>query len=416
MIDRLAADRRSPPPDAMSVSEVTARVKEQLETRFADVWVAGEVSNLTRASSGHVYLSLKDESALMRAVIWRGTAAQLAIDPADGLQVVVHGRLEVYAPRGTYQLTIDRLHALGTGTLEAQLRRLRDALDREGLFAPARKRPIPAFPRRIALVTSPTGAAIADFLTALFARWKGSEVIVVPSRVQGAGAADELATALAAAARLVPAVDVIALVRGGGSLEDLWAFNEEALVRAIAASPVPVVSGVGHEIDVTLADLAADLRALTPTDAAAQVSPDGPQVAAAVAALGVRLQAGLGRRVTLARERVVQLARSRIFADPSRLVRDRRLVLDQQAARLRRLAGAAVDRGRERLAAAAGRLEAGSPLHLLARGWSVTTGADDRTALRSVAGLRVGDEIVTQLADGRLWSRLERITTDDARP
>ena len=416
MIDRLAADRRSPPPDAMSVSEVTARVKEQLETRFADVWVAGEVSNLTRASSGHVYLSLKDESALMRAVIWRGTAAQLAIDPADGLQVVVHGRLEVYAPRGTYQLTIDRLHALGTGTLEAQLRRLRDALDREGLFAPARKRPIPAFPRRIALVTSPTGAAIADFLTALFARWKGSEVIVVPSRVQGAGAAEELATALAAAARLVPAVDVIALVRGGGSLEDLWAFNEEALVRAIAASPVPVVSGVGHEIDVTLADLAADLRALTPTDAAAQVSPDGPQVAAAVAALGVRLQAGLGRRVTLARERVVHLARSRIFADPSRLVRDRRLVLDQQAARLRRLAGAAVDRGRERLAAAAGRLEAGSPLHLLARGWSVTTGADDRTALRSVAGLRVGDEIVTQLADGRLWSRLERITTDDARP
>ena len=404
------------PPAAMSVSELSARVKDRIEPAFADVWVAGEVSNLTRASSGHVYLSLKDESALMRAVIWRGTAAQLAIDPADGLQVVVHGRLEVYAPRGTYQLTIDRLHALGTGTLEAQLRRLRDALDREGLFAPARKRPIPAFPRRIALVTSPTGAAIADFLTALFARWKGSEVIVVPSRVQGAGAADELATALAAAARLVPAVDVIALVRGGGSLEDLWAFNEEALVRAIAASPIPVVSGVGHEIDVTLADLAADLRALTPTDAAAQVSPDGPQVAAAVSALGVRLQAGLGRRVTLARERVVQLARSRIFADPSRLVRDRRLVLDQQAARLRRLAGAAVDRGRERLAAAAGRLEAGSPLHLLARGWSVTTGADDRTALRSVAGLRVGDEIVTQLADGRLWSRLERITTDDARP
>jgi exodeoxyribonuclease VII large subunit len=416
MFDRLTADRRSPPSNAMSVSEVTARVKEQLETRFADVWVAGEVSNLTRASSGHVYLSLKDEAALLRAVIWRSTATQLAIDPADGLQVVCHGRLEVYPPRGTYQLTIDRLHALGTGTLEAQLRRLRDALDREGLFAPARKRPIPAFPRRIALVTSPTGAAIADFLTALFARWKGSEVIVVPSRVQGAGAAEEIAAALAAAARIVPPVDVIALVRGGGSLEDLWAFNEEPLVRAVAASPIPVVSGVGHEIDVTLADLAADLRALTPTDAAARVSPDGPQVAAAVASLGLRLQAGLGRRVTLARERVVQLARSRIFADPSRLVRDRRLALDQQAARLRRLAGAAVARGRERLAAAAGRLEAGSPLHLLARGWSVTTRTDDRTPLRSVTGLRAGDEIMTQLADGRLWSRLERITTDDARP
>ena len=414
MFDRFDADRRTPPPDAMSVSEVTARVKEQLEARFADVWVAGEVSNLTRASSGHVYLSLKDETALLRAVIWRGTAAQLAIAPADGLQVVCHGRLEVYPPRGTYQLTIDRLHALGTGTLEAQLRRLRDTLDREGLFDPARKRPLPAFPRRIALVTSPTGAAIADFLTALFTRWKGSEVIVVPSRVQGAGAAEELAAALAAAARIVPVVDVIALVRGGGSLEDLWAFNEEPLVRAIAASPIPVVSGVGHEIDVTLADLAADLRALTPTDAAARVSPDGPQVAAAVAGLGVRLQAGLGRRVGLARERVVQLARSRIFADPTRLVRDRRLALDQQAARLRRLAGAAVGRGRERLAAAAGRLEAGSPLHLLARGWSVTTRAGDPAALRSVAGLRAGDEIVTRLADGTLWSRLERIANHDA--
>ncbi len=400
----------------MSVSEVTARVKEHLETRFADVWVAGEVSNLTRASSGHVYLSLKDDAALLRGVIWRAAAAQLAIDPADGLQVVCHGRLEVYAPRGTYQLTIDRLHALGTGALEARLRRLRDALDREGLFAPGRKRPIPAFPRRIALVTSPTGAAIADFLTALFARWKGSEVIVVPSRVQGAGAAEELAAALAAAARLAPPVDVIALVRGGGSLEDLWAFNEEVLVRAVAGSPIPVVSGVGHEIDVTLADLAADMRALTPTDAAARVSPDGPQVAAAVAALGLRLQGGLGRRLALARERVVQLARSRIFADPSRLVRDRRLAVDQQAARLRRLAGAAVARGRERLAAAAGRLEAGSPLHLLARGWSVTIRTPDRAALRSVAGLRAGDELVTQLADGRLWSRLERIAIDAPRP
>jgi exodeoxyribonuclease VII large subunit len=415
MIDRLDADRRSPPPDAMSVSEVTGRVKEQLETRFADVWVAGEVSNLTRASSGHVYLSLKDDAALLRAVIWRGTASQLAIDPADGLQVVCHGRIEVYPPRGTYQLTIDRLHSLGTGALEARLRRLRDALDREGLFAPGRKRPIPAFPRRIAVVTSPTGAAIADFLTALFARWKGSEVIVVPSRVQGAGAAEELAAALGAAARIAPPVDVIALVRGGGSLEDLWAFNEEVLVRAVAASPIPVVSGVGHEIDVTLADLAADLRALTPTDAAARVSPDGPQVAAAVASLGLRLQAGLGRRVTLARERVVQLARSRIFADPARLVRDRRLALDQQALRLRRLAGAAVARGRERLAAAAGRLEAGSPLHLLARGWSVTTRDGDRLALRSVAGLAAGDGLTTQLADGRIWSRVERIATDDAR-
>ncbi len=406
-------DSRSPPADAPSVAEVTARIQEQLEGRFADVWVTGEISNLTRASSGHVYLSLKDDSALLRGVIWRTTVNQLAIEPSDGLEVVCHGRIEVYPPRGTYQLTIDRLHALGTGALEAQLRRLLAALEAEGLFAQERKRPIPAFPRRIALVTSPGGAAIADFLTTLFARWRGAEVIVIPSRVQGAGAADELAAGLAAAARLEPAVDVIALIRGGGSLEDLWAFNEEVLVRAVAASPIPVVSGVGHEIDVSLADLAADLRALTPTDAAVKVSPDGRQLAAAVATLGLRLQAGLGRRVDLARERVMQLARSRIFADPDRLIGDRRILLDQHALRLRRLGAATVERSRERLAAAAGRLEAGSPLHLLARGWSVTWKEGDPAALRSVGGLAAGDVLITQLADGRVTSRLERIMTDD---
>ena len=402
------------------MSEVTSRVKEHLESRFSDVWVTGEISNLVRASSGHVYLSLKDESAHLRAVVWRGALPLLAIEPVDGLQVICHGRIELYPPRGTYQLTIDRLHALGTGSLEAQLKKLHATLEREGLFAPGRKRPIPAFPRRIAVVTSPTGAAIADFLTTLASRWRSAEVIVVPSRVQGAGAAEELAAALASAARVVPPVDVIALVRGGGSLEDLWSFNEEVLVRAIFASPVPVVSGVGHEIDVTLADLVADLRALTPTDAAVRVSPDGPQVAATLDMLGTRLQSGLLRRIDMARERIGQLARSRIFADPERMVRDRATTLDQQAARLHRLASAAVDRGRERLAAAAARLEAGSPLKLLARGWSVTwldaagsaAEATTPSALKSVVGVMPGDAIVTQLADGKIWSRVERTSTD----
>ena len=413
MVTRVATDTKSPPDDAQSVSELTSRVKEQLETRFGDVWVTGEVSNLTRAGSGHVYLSLKDESAVLRAVIWRGAMQALAIEPTDGLEVICHGRIEVYPPRGTYQLTIDRLHAVGTGALEAQLRRLHAKLEAEGAFASARKRPLPSFPRRIAVVTSPTGAAIADFLKTLLSRWRASEVIVVPSRVQGAGAAEELAVALGAAARIHPAVDVIALVRGGGSLEDLWSFNEEVLVRAVAASPIPVVSGVGHEIDVSLCDLAADVRALTPTDAAVKIVPDGKQVAATVATLGSRLQAGLSRRVETARDRVVTLARSRIFADPSRLVRDRRDALDQSGRRLSRLARLAIDRAGERLAAAAARLEAGSPLHLLARGWSVTWKEHDATALKSVASLAAGDTLITQLADGRMWSRVERISNDD---
>jgi exodeoxyribonuclease VII large subunit len=387
------------------VSEVTARIKEAVEGRFADVWVAGEVSNLTRASSGHVYLSLKDDTALLRAVIWRTTAATLAIEPADGMAVVCHGRVEVYAPRGTYQLTIDRLHALGTGTLEAQLRRLHAQLDAEGLFEASRKKSIPPFPKRIALVTSPSGAAIADFLETLRGRWRGSEVIVIPSRVQGAGAAEELAAALATAQRLVPRPDVIALVRGGGSLEDLWSFNEEVLVRAIAAAQVPIVAGVGHEIDVTLADLVADLRALTPTDAAVKVSPDGGQLAAMIDGMGARLAAALSRRVALAREGLRQLARSRIFADPARMVGDRRTRVATEAIRLRRLAAAAVARGHERLAAAAGRLEAGSPVHLLARGWSLTWRGDDHgQPLRSVTGIALGSPLVTQLADGRVWS------------
>jgi exodeoxyribonuclease VII large subunit len=410
--DPPATDRRQPPAEVMSVSEVTLCVKEHLETRFADVWVSGEVSNLVRASSGHVYLSLKDDEAVMRAVIWRGARQTLAIEPADGLQVVCHGRLEVYPPRGTYQLTIDRLHAVGTGTLEARLRALHQLLEREGLFAASRKRPIPAFPRRIALVTSPTGAAIADFLSTLLSRWKSSEVIVVPSRVQGAGAAEELAVALDIAARMAPRPDVIALVRGGGSLEDLWAFNEEVLVRAIAASPIPIVCGVGHEIDISLADLAADRRALTPTDAAVQVSPDGRQLAVQLDAFGPRLRAALVRRIDSSRERISQLVRSRFFAEPTRLIRDRRMALTDQAGRLRRLSLATVDRSRERLAAAAARLDANSPLKVLARGYSVTQRADRQTVLTSADDATPGMEIVTHLANGRLWSRVERTSPD----
>ena len=418
MSEELLNDCQKPPAEALSVTEFTSRVKEHVESRFADAWVAGEISNLVKAASGHIYLTLKDDTALLRAVIWRGTRQSLAIEPADGLEVVCHGRLEVYPPRGTYQLTIDRLHAIGTGALEARLRQLHAALEQEGLFSPQRKRPIPTFPHRIALITSPTGAAIADFLETLFSRWRSTEVIVVPSRVQGAGAADELAWAITAAACIKPAVDVIAMVRGGGSLEDLWAFNEEVLVRAVAASPIPIVSGVGHEIDVSLTDLAADLRALTPTDAAVQVSPDGVQLSTLCDSLGQRLQMGLLRRIRTARDRISGLARSRTFTDPSQLVRDRRTLLEQHAARCNRLANAVIQRGRERLGSAVGRLEAGSPLQLLARGYSVTSlvktsnGSGVHLPLRSTIGVDNGATLVTQLADGCLWSRVERTSSD----
>jgi exodeoxyribonuclease VII large subunit len=246
-------------------------------------------------------------------------------------------------------------------------------------------------------------------------------VIVVPSRVQGAGAAAEVATALSRAAQIVPPVEVIALVRGGGSLEDLWAFNEEPLVRAVAASPIPVVAGVGHEIDVTLADLAADVRALTPTDAAVRISPDRRQLLATVRTLHERLEAGLRRRTATARENLDRLASSRMLVDPSWILRDRRMILDTHEARLQRLMAGGIERARERLVAAAGRLDAVSPLAILARGYSITwlednAGTDAGRAVRplvSAEGVKTGMRLVTQLATGRILSRVEGIDEDD---
>lgn len=404
------------PPAAMSVSELNARVKNRLEPGFTDIWVGGEVSNLVRAASGHLYLSLKDDDSVVRAVIWRGTLPGLALEPVDGLAVVCHGRLEVYAPRGTYQLSIDRLHAVGTGALEARLRQLEARLAAEGLLAEDRKRPLPTAPRRIALVTSPAGAAIADFLETLAARWPACAVVVVPARVQGAGAADEVAAAITRAGRLQPPVEAVAVVRGGGSLEDLWSFNEEAVARAVAACPVPVVSGVGHETDVTLCDLVADVRALTPTDAAVRLSPDRRPLLASLAALEPRLAALISRRIETERVRLDRLACSRALSVPRRLVADRRAAVVAGQERVARAAAVALARAAERLAAATARVEGVSPLRILARGYSVTTvarGVDQTLVLRDVDGLAPGDRLSTRLARGRVESVVERIIPDD---
>jgi exodeoxyribonuclease VII large subunit len=398
--------------DAMSVSELTLRVKEAVESHFTDVWVTGEISNLVRASSGHTYLSLKDESSLLRAVIWRGTRQSLAIEPVDGLEVVCHGRLEVYAPRGSYQLTIDRLHAIGTGALETQLRKLHATLKAEGLFDLDQKRPLPTFPKRVALVTSPTGAAVMDFLETLLQRWPSTEVIVIPTRVQGAGAAEDVASALQVANRITPQVDIISLVRGGGSLEDLWAFNEEPLVRAVAASSIPVICGVGHEIDVSLADLAADQRALTPTDAAVKISPDGPQLKSQLEQIGPRLLAILKQQVNEEHLQLQNLANSWVFAQPQQLMHTQKTQLSDSIGRLYRHTVAAIHRSEERVAAATARLEADSPLKILARGFSITSKEDDPAALRSTVGIQQGTRLVSQLSDGRLWSRVERVEND----
>ncbi len=335
-------------PRVRSVSELTDEIKGLLEGRYATVWVAGEISNFRRQSSGHCYFSLKDDSAQLSAVLFRGQARYLRFDPKDGLEVLAKGRISVYAPRGQYQLIVDHLEPRGVGALQAAFEQLKATLEKEGLFAPARKVPVPFLPRKVGVVTSPTGAAVRDFLRVAHRRHPGMPILVAPARVQGAGAAEEVARQVR---RLDERgdCDVIVVTRGGGSIEDLWAFNEEVVARAIAACRTPVVSAVGHEIDFTIADFVADKRSATPSAAAEEVVPD-------LRTLQRELR-GLGGRVRLLAERDLEARRGRLerlFAragDPRHALASRRLALEAlrergegaMAARLRdqgrRLAG-----------------------------------------------------------------------------
>src|SRR3984957_4854461 len=278
-----------------SISELTERIKRRLEADFAEVAIHGEVSNVARPRSGHVYFTLKDDSASIRAVMWKNDARRLAFDLTDGMAVRALGRLTVYPPRGEYQIAVREIGPEGIGALELAFRQRYAKLALEGLFDPGRKRPLPRFPRRIVVVTSPTCAAIRDILQVTSRRWRCAQILNAPARVQGVGADREVVAALQLANQIADA-DVIIVARGGGSLEDLWTFNEESVVRAIVASGLPVVSAVGHEIDVTLADLAAVRRALTPSEAGEFCVPDAREVALHLDRLADRLRlAGLGQ-------------------------------------------------------------------------------------------------------------------------
>jgi exodeoxyribonuclease VII large subunit len=395
----------------LTVAQLTAQIKTALEGEFPNVWVAGEISNYSRPQSGHSYFTLKDDQAQIRAVMWRGTASRLKFDLADGLDVICHGHVDVYAPRGSYQLVIDQLQPKGIGALELALRKLREKLAAEGLFDPAKKRKLPPFPRRIAFVTSPTGAAVRDFLEVLRRRWRGVDVLIIPARVQGDGAAQEVVAGIRLANRLTPRPDVLVVGRGGGSLEDLWTFNEEAVVRAIAASRIPTVSAVGHEIDVTLADLAADVRALTPSEAAERVVPAAEEISTRVRSHQQRLRHAAHRRVMLLRALYDGFANQRLFRRPFEIVHERSRRIDELSMHgsasvrrmLREYAG--------ELATMAGKIESLSPLAVLARGYTITQDAKSRVAMRSAGQLRVGQLIVTRFATGAAVSTVESIDT-----
>jgi len=400
-----AAEEFSAEP-VLSVSQFTAAVKEVLEGTFPSAWVAGEISNFSRPSSGHCYFTLKDDGAQLRAVIWRNAAQRLRFDLHDGLEVICHGGLDLYAPRGSYQLVIDQLQPKGIGALELALRKLREKLAAEGLFDAARKRPLPRFPRRIALVTSPTGAAVRDFLQVLKRRWLGADVLVVPVRVQGEGAAAEVAAAIRQVNASGMEIDCLVVARGGGSLEDLWAFNEEVVVRAIHASRIPVVSAIGHEIDVTLSDLVADVRALTPSEAAERIAPSSDDLRRALAQHAQRLLGQLRSRAVAARLRLEALANRRAFRRPFAMVQEAEQRLDECEVAARRAMFRKVRDGRRRTASLAAQLESLSPLAVLGRGYSLTFAADGRL-LRDASEVQPGELLRTRLANGEVTSRVE---------
>jgi exodeoxyribonuclease VII large subunit len=447
----------------LSVTELTMQVRGALEARFASVWVEGEISNFKMAQSGHWYFTVKDESAQLHAKCFRGVNGRIRFRPSDGLQVRVRGRLSVYEPRGEYELIVEALDPVGAGALRVAFEQMRDRLAAEGLFDEELKQPLPLFPRRVGIVTSPAGAAIRDILTILARRTRTVHVLFAPTRVQGEGAGREIAEAIGllnefnerALADGLPdeTIDVIIVGRGGGSAEDLWAFNDEVVARALRASRIPVISAVGHETDQTISDFAADLRAPTPSAAAELVAAREDEIAAYIEALTRELVRSVRSQVVDARLRVQEAAMSPAFDEVRERLHDAQTSVDDIAHRLETLmmraaqrarrradavscrlsparlgarvsaakvrfnvllgardaaATARLDDARARLAVAAASLDALSPLAVLKRGYAMAQ--DERgNLLRDARQARTGDGVLLRLAEGVLRCRVEEV-------
>jgi exodeoxyribonuclease VII large subunit len=398
-----------------SVTELNAQLRETVQQEFSSIWVSGEVTDIARPSSGHVYLTLKDEQSLLRAVLWRSTAARLRFELKDGIEILCEGQLDIYAPRGTYQLIVRQVEPQGMGALQLAFQQLHARLEAEGLFDPRRKRPLPRFPQRIGVVTSPTGAAVRDFCEVQRRRWPSLDVLILPTRVQGDEAVPEIVQAIRAAQQIRPRLDCVVVTRGGGSLEDLWCFNDERVVREVAACSIPLVSAIGHEIDVTLTDLAADVRALTPTEAAERITPSREEMLGELSTWQRRLGNSMDRRLQFARLRLESLGQRPVLARPEQRLTDLARRLDELEARMERAAKRRVESLRQDLRGFAGQLEALSPLGVLARGYSLTQRPSTGECLRSFREVQPGDQLLTYLAEGRVVSQVVSTENDAAR-
>lgn len=399
------------PTKPLTVTQLTAKLKGVVESTFRFVWVSGEISNCKQASSGHIYFTLKDEGAQLSAIMWRTAAARLKFQLKDGLKVLAAGPIQLYETRGQYQIIAEQLEPQGIGALELAFRQLRQKLEAEGLFDVERKRPWPVIPRRIALITSPTGAAVRDMLQVIARRWPKASIVIVPVPVQGAEAAPQIAAALRKV-HLIPHVDVVICGRGGGSLEDLWAFNEEVVARAIFDCKLPVISAVGHEIDLTIADLVADKRALTPSEAAELVVPIEAEIRTFLEQCRHRLTMSLQYKAQQSRFQLERIAQSPVLARPLDRIHELGAEVDDLEERIIQSMQRRIELARQQLTTYSASLNALSPLAVIDRGYSLTKRLPDGALIRDVADIAVGDRIATLLSTGSLISQVLQVDRD----
>jgi len=393
-----------PERDVYTVGRLNAEARQLLERGLPALWVEGEISNFASPSSGHWYFTLKDRDAQIRCAMFRAANTRVGFRPKDGQQLLLRGRVSLYEPRGDYQLIAELMEDAGEGALRREFERLKAKLAAEGLFDTALKRPLPEMPKRIAVVTSPTGAAVRDVLHILARRFPPAAVLVIPTPVQGAAATDSIVQALDTASRRGDC-DVIILARGGGSIEDLWCFNDERVARAIRRSAVPVVTGIGHEIDFTIADFAADVRAPTPSGAAELVVPDRRTLLAGLAGIEGRLRQLAAQWLTRLNERFGSLSQRLTRAHPGARLQQQTQRLDELDMRLRRAWETAITHAAQRLQLAQRGLDAISPLATLERGYAIVTRADG-AVLQDAADARTGDEIEARLKRGSVRARI----------
>ena len=388
-----------------TVSEISRGIRTSLEHKFSKIGVLGEISNVRKPSSGHIYLTLKDKNSQLQAVIFRNSASRIKFELKDGMEVISFGSITVYEPRGQYQLIINKIEPKGIGALQLAFQQLKEKLEKEGLFDSAHKKPLPFIPQKIGIVTSTTGAAIKDILNIIDRRLANVEILIYPVKVQGEGAAQEIAEAITGL-NSDSDIDVIIAGRGGGSMEDLWAFNEEVVARSIYSSRIPIISAVGHEIDITIADLVADKRALTPSEAGELVVPRKDLLIEKIEKFKARLLQSLTVKLRLSKEKLIRIANSYAMKKPFDRLNRWQQRLDEFAQRLNLNMTHALNTEREKLSGIAGKLESLSPLKVLKRGYAITTRLENSKPLRNIIDLSKGDKIKINLSKGSIISEI----------